>query len=152
MKELLIEQLHGLAIRPFLKWRNNSTQWNEVNLSSLLQYPEGTLGFGLGCFLLRNNFELQPRFEDHDVMHVLTGIGVTVQEEIGMHYFMLGNGKRSLYSLIYILAGSFFYMPYMGQFLGHYKRGKRALGFHNLEFLKLLPQPVKRIQDAFQIK
>jgi len=151
MKALLIEKLHHLTIRPFQNWRNSSVRWNDISVSSLLQYPEGTLGFNLGCFLLRNNFELQPKFEDHDVMHVLTGIGITAQDEIGMHYYMLGNGKRSFYSLFYIVIGTLFYPLHIRSFLDYYKKGGEALHFHQLEFIKLLPQPVQKIQEAFKI-
>jgi len=151
MKTLLIEKLHELAVWPFQKWRNSSIQWSDISIGSLLQYPEGTLGFNLGCFLIRNNFELQPKFEDHDVMHVLTGIGTSIPEEIGMHYYMAGNGKRSFYSLVYITIGTLFYPFYISSFLGHYKKGRQAFQFHDLEFIKLLPLPIQKIQYAFKI-
>lgn len=151
MKALLIEKLHNMVIYPFKKWGHSATKWNDISISCLLQYPEDTLGFNLGCFLLRNNFELQPRFEDHDVMHVLTGIGIRIQDEIGMHYYMLGNGKRNFYSLFYIITGTLFYPLHIKSFLNYYEKGRKALLFHNLEFIKLLPQPVLKIQDTFNI-
>ena len=124
MKALLIEKLHQTVIWPFQKWRKASIAWNDISCNTLLNYPEGTLGFNLGCFLIRNNFELQPKFEDHDVIHVLTGIGVTVPEEIGMHYYMLGNGNWSLYSMVITIRGGI--LPSI------YDQGNRLWHFHIL--------------------
>lgn len=151
MRSVLIGKLLGLTVHPLKKWENGSVKWSDISLSSLLQYPEGTLGFNLGCFLLRNNFELQPMFESHDVMHVLTGIGITVPDEISMHYYMFGNGKRSFYSLLYIMVGTLFYPLHLRYFISHYKKGRGAFHFHQLEFIKLLPQPVQKIQNIFKI-
>lgn len=117
-----------------------------------MRFEENSLGFHLGCFLLKHNFQIQEKLEDHDAIHILTNTGVTVVEEIGMQYYLLGNGKKSLYLYMVVLSGTLFYPTKFKYFLSEYKRGKQALEFHYLDFYKMLNVPVMEIQNTFKIK
>ena len=46
--------------------------------------------------------------EDHDVFHVLTRTGLTVKNEIELQFYLLGNGKRSLFLFIVIGSSNFY--------------------------------------------
>lgn len=151
MKDLLIEKLYEISKKPYQKYFKKNIPWN-IDSKDLLQFPEETLGFHLGCFLIKYNFEMQPKLEDHDVIHVLTNTGITVQEEIGMQYYLYGNGKRSLYLFMVIASGTLFYPTKMKYFLKQFHRGNQALKFHYLDYSKMLKVPVKEIQNAFKIK
>ena len=120
-------------------------------MNVLKNHPEETLGFGLGNFLYKNHFDIQEKLEDHDIIHVLTNTGVSVYEEIGMQYYLLGNGKKSLYLFMVITSGTIFYPKRMRYFIQQYKRGKRAHSFHYLDFSKMLFMPVQTIQQTFKI-
>ncbi|WP_233581809.1 ubiquinone biosynthesis protein COQ4 [Flavobacterium macacae] len=110
MKDLLIEKLYEISKKPYQKFFKKNQPWN-ISQQEFLHYPEETLGFHLGCFLLKHNFDIQPKLEDHDVVHVLTNTGISVPEEIGMQYLLFGNGKRSLYLYMVMLTGTFFIQP-----------------------------------------
>ena len=116
-----------------------------------MQYPKDSLGFGLGNFLDKNHFDIQPKLEDHDIIHVLTNTGISVAEEIGMQYYLLGNGKKSLYLYVVIFSGTPFYLSHLSYFFKQYKRGKQALPFHHLDFSKMLSIPIILIQETFKI-
>ncbi len=150
IRAIILESLYELSKRPYRKFVKRSRLWT-VTLPELLTYPQTSLGFHLACFLLAHSFEMQPKLESHDVFHVLTGIGTSVPEEIGMQYYLLGNGKRSLYLYTVVLMGSLFYPDHLGSFHRAYVRGKSALPFHQLDFSKLLQQPLTRIQSTFLI-
>ena len=105
----------------------------------------------MGCFLLKYNFEIQPKLEDHDVIHVLTNTGISVVEEIGMQYYLFGNGKRSLYLLLVILSGTLFYPTKLSYFKNEFSKGKQAHPFYNLDFLNMLSLPLVTIQHSFNI-
>jgi ubiquinone biosynthesis protein Coq4 len=151
MKDLIIEKMYELSKKPYQRYFKKNKAWN-INISELIQMPKDSLGFNLGCFLLQYNFEMQPKLEDHDVIHVLTKTGITVPEEIGMQYYLLGNGKKSLYLFLVILTGTLFYPTRFDYFIQQYHRGLKAHSFHNLDFLKLLQQPVTTIRETFNIK
>jgi len=151
MKDLFIEKLYEVSKKPYQKFFKSNLPW-EVNQKDLLEFPEETLGFHLGCFLLKYNFEIQPKLEDHDVIHVLTNTGITVPEEIGMQYYLFGNGKRSLYLFMVLFSGTLFYPTKISYFLKQFKRGKQAFQFHYLDYSKMLLIPVDTIQRAFKIQ
>lgn len=136
--------------KPYQKYFKKSIPW-KIDKDKLLQYPKDSLGFGLGDFLNKNHFDMQPKLEDHDVIHVLTNTGISVADEIGMQYYLLGNGKKSLYLYVVILSGTPFYITEIKYFLQQYKKGKRALAFHYLDFSKMLSVPVELIQKTFNI-
>lgn len=151
MKDLFIEKLYEISKKPYQKFFKKNKPWN-ITQSELLTLPEASLGFHLGCFLLKYNFEIQPKLEDHDVFHVLTNTGVSVPEEIGMQYFLYGNGKRSLYLYMVMLTGTLFYPGKMHYFRSQFQRGKDALIFHSLDYSKMLTIPVETIRNTFKIK
>ncbi|MDP5200480.1 hypothetical protein [Flavobacterium sp. DG2-3] len=150
MRDYLIEKLYECSKKPYQKYFKKNEPWN-IDKDSLMDYPEGTLGFGLGNFLYKNHFDLQEKLEDHDIIHVLTNTGVTVYEEIGMQYYLLGNGKTSLYLFMVILTGTVFYPKRMSYFIQQFKRGKQAHSFHYMDFSKMLWMPILTIQQTFKI-
>lgn len=151
MRDLLIEKLYEITKKPYQKFFEKGTPWN-LTPSQLIQYNQDSLGFHLGCFLLKYNFEMEPKLEDHDIIHVLTDTGVSVQEEIGMQFYLFGNGKRSLYMCLVILTGACFYPTRLKYFAKQYKRGKNAHTFHDLNYLKMLKIPVVVLKETFNIK
>jgi ubiquinone biosynthesis protein Coq4 len=101
--------------------------------------------------LLKYNFDIQPKLEDHDVIHVLTNTGISVVEEIAMQYYLFGNGKRSLYLLLVIMSGTMFYPTKLSYFRKEFRKGKRAHQFYGLDFLNMLSIPLTTIQETFNI-
>ena len=150
MRDYLIEKLYECSKKPYQKYFKKNEPWN-IDKDSLMDYPEGTLGLGLGNFLYKNHFDLQEKLEDHDIIHVLTNTGVTVYEEIGMQYYLLGNGKTSLYLFMVILSGTIFYPKRMRYFIQQFKRAKQAYSFHYMDFSKMLWMPILTIQQTFKI-
>ncbi|MDW8852644.1 hypothetical protein SD960_21260 [Flavobacterium sp. MMLR14_040] len=150
MKDYIVEKMYEYSRKPYQKYFKKSIPW-EIDKDVLLQYPKNSLGFELGHFLDRNHFDIQPKLEDHDIIHVLTNTGISVADEIGMQYYLLGNGKRSLYLFMVILSGTPFYLHHINYFFQQFKRGKQALPFHYLDFSKMLLIPVQSIQETFKI-
>lgn len=150
MRARILEKLYDWSKIPYQRFFKQNDAWN-ISIKKLLKYPVGSLGNGLGKFLTKNSFDLQEKLESHDVFHVLTNTGVTVPEEISMQFYLLGNGKRSLYLFLVIVFGLLLYPDYLKLFKSTYSRGKNALPFHQLNFLKLLHQPISKIKSTFLI-
>jgi len=97
------------------------------------------------------DFTPQPKLENHDVFHVLTKTGITVPDEIAMQYYLMGNGKRSMYLYMVILVGTLLYPDKFRLFKTAYKKGARAYSFYQLDFKKLLDQPLDTLRTTFLI-
>lgn len=150
MRALILGKLYEWSLVPYQALKQNDA-W-DIAISDLLNYPKNSLGYRLGCFLSRNNFDLQQKLESHDVFHVLTNTGTSVPEEISMQFYLLGNGKRSPYLFTVIFLGGLLYPDYLKFFHRAFKRGKSALRFHQLDFHELLDQPLEKIKATFLIK
>jgi len=150
MRDYLIEKLYECSKKPYQKYFKKNEPW-KIDKTKLMDFPEKSLGYGLGNFLYNNHFDIQEKLEDHDIIHVLTNTGVSVYEEIGMQYYLFGNGKRSLYLYMVILTGTIFYPKRINYFFQQYKRGRKALSFHYLDFSKMLLMPIQSIQQTFNI-
>ncbi|WP_062053151.1 Coq4 family protein [Aquimarina longa] len=150
MRKYILETIYEWSKKPYQKWFKSQSPW-DISVQTLLKYSHESLGFHLGCFLLQYDFSPQPKLENHDVFHVLTGIGISVPEEIAMQYYLLGNGKRSLYLLSVIVIGSICYPDKFKLFKKAYQTGKTAYPFHQLDYKKLLQQPVQTLKTTFLI-
>ncbi|MBL0685595.1 Coq4 family protein [Aquimarina mytili] len=151
MRAFILETIYELSKKPYQKWFKKQKAW-DISVSNLLQlHPKNSLGFHLGCFLLKHDFSPQPKLEDHDVFHVLTNIGISVPEEIAMQYYLLGNGKRSIYLILVIFIGTLLYPDKIHLFRNTYIKGKSAYSFHQLNYKKLLHQPVHKLRTTFLI-
>lgn len=150
MRGIVLEKLYAWSLIPYQSLKKNSA-WG-LGVEDLLHYSKNSLGYHTGRFLLRNNFDLQEKLENHDVFHVLTQTGTTVPEEISMQFYLLGNGKRSIYLLLVIFLGTLMFPDYLRLFRSKYRLGKSALPFYQLNFYKLLDQPIARIKDTFLIQ
>lgn len=151
MKDLIIEKMYELSKKPYQRFFKRNKAW-EVTIPELIQLPQESLGFHLGCFLVKYQFEIQPKLEDHDIIHVLTNTGISVPEEIGMQYFLMGNGKKSMYMMSVIFIGTLFYPTRLDYFITQYQRGLQAHSFYHLDYSKMLNQSIAELRLTFNIK
>ncbi len=112
--------------------------WNITN-QQLLDMPENSYGYRLGCFLDANNFQLLDKVERHDAYHVLTGFGIRAEDEIALQYVCFGNGKRTPYLFAVLLLGTLILPEYLPYYRKSYDFGKKGNPFHQFDFKALLP-------------
>ncbi|WP_397447403.1 Coq4 family protein [Polaribacter sp. R77954] len=134
----------------YIKFKNNKP-WN-ITSSELLTYPTASFGYHLGVLLDTNGFELLPKVERHDCYHLLTNYGTTVPDEIALQYLCFGNGKRSLYVLGVLFAGTILLPEYYKYYIKSYKLGKNCNPFHHFNYLNLLHFPFQEIKEAIFTK
>ena len=125
------------------KWKKHA--WG-ISKGEFASYAPGTLGKALAEFYASNGFEVMPKLENHDVFHVLTQTGTTIQDEIAMQYLLLGNGKLSLYLFAMISIGTMLYPEHCAHFQACFRKGRRCQPFYQLEFLHLLDCPLETLQ------
>lgn len=130
----------------YVRWfKKNQTAWRH-STSSLRRFPEGSLGKSLGDFLAKNNFQLIPKLEDHDVLHVLLDYKTTITGEIKMQFFLLGNRKRSLYALFTAIVGTVLVPERIKDFLKEFSKGRRFAPVSKWSFEYLLAEPLELLQ------
>ncbi len=113
--------------------------WAETRASLLARAP-GTLGHAIGRHLAAGGFALLPRLEDHDVFHVVTGIGVEAEDEVALQFLLAGNGKRSAYCLGVLLIGGLVFPELLPRFWAAWRRGAALAPFwHGLSGRRALP-------------
>lgn len=115
----------------------NRVPWNETT-DSLARFKKGTLGNKLYQFLKEGNIELEPKYEAHDVYHVITGYGLGLNNEARMFFFLFGNGKKSTSILGSMLVAIIFMPDKWLQFIKDYKRGKEYESIKDLDFENIL--------------
>jgi ubiquinone biosynthesis protein Coq4 len=150
MKDLLLERMYEWSSQYYLRYFRKNNPWS-ITSRELMVYPQESLGFHLYCFHLKYNLEFKPNLEEHDIIHVLTNTGVTVSDEVSLQYYLLGNGKKSPFQFLALIAGTAFYPSHIKTFLRFYRRGRKAHQFYNLKFENMLMLSVHTLQTTFNI-
>ncbi len=119
--------------------------WN-LATADLLQFPEGTLGKALGESLKEARLEPIANAESHDVYHVLFGYSTTLKDEVGLQFFLMGNGKTSI-AAIGVSIGAWFIFPRQWKYLkSSYKRGEKCSDISKLDLKALLYKDLDKIK------
>ncbi|MFD2826640.1 Coq4 family protein [Leeuwenhoekiella polynyae] len=149
IRELFVGASFDLSSRIYVKFKRTES-WG-ISRKELLQYPENTLGFYLGCFLLKHNFEPQPRCENHDVFHVLTGYQTDTAQEIALQFFLYGNGKRSAFLLLAMFAGYLLYPDHYKTFKKAQIKGQNTKTLHDFNYKESLKSSIITFKNTFNI-
>lgn len=128
----------------FLFKRGKKT-WQE-NRQSLLARKKDSFGFAIGSFLQKNEIELMPHLESHDVYHVVSGYPATVQGEAELIFFILGNGKKSFFTLGSAALAVILMPEWWEIYRKAFKRGKKCNYFVYEDFEKCLDMPFETIK------
>jgi ubiquinone biosynthesis protein Coq4 len=120
----LIEGLFSLVLIPAFRFWYGTARV-DAQRQFLQSLPAGTVGRAVADLLAAHHFQLIPRYENHDLKHVLLGYAMTPDDELNLKAFMLGNGDWSLpslgLSLLVVLTPE--QWPTLWR---HYQRGRRT--------------------------
>lgn len=134
----LLVQLFEWSKEPYrFFYKRNKKAW-PLSIEKLGTFPAGTLGKDLHQFLKENHFNLEPKLENHDVMHILLQYPLDVVSEVAMQFFCFASGKKSTYNKLTMLLGLLFLPEYFNEFVKAYLRGLHAYNFHHWDFEHLL--------------
>lgn len=146
IRETLLVWLYEHSKTIYATYFKQNEPWQE-DRDSLLAYPAGTLGHALGCFLTKNGFTMEAKLESHDVFHTIIGFDTKIEDELAMQYFLLGNGKRSLYMFMVLIPGSLLFPEHWLYFKKSHQNGKITPPFYHWDFYKLLNTPLQEIRQ-----
>ncbi|MBC7694766.1 MAG: hypothetical protein H7141_04885 [Burkholderiales bacterium] len=121
--------------------------WN-LSTSELLQFPDGSLGKALGEFLKKSNVEPLAGAEYHDLEHVLFDYSISFKDEIGLQFFLHGNGKKSVAS-VSTFIGAWFILPTQWKYLrASYERGKKCRDISALNLKAMLYDDFNQVKAS----
>lgn len=132
-------------------FKKKKRQW-QFNEKQLLEFHKDSLGRKLGEFYKKYGFSMIPKMENHDVHHLITGLGTQFEEEIAMQYLLLGNGKLNAHLLAAIVLGTIILPEYARMYIKAYRKGQNMRTFHHLDFEALLWQNFEHLNNFFRQK
>ena len=97
-------------------------------VSELRKLENGTLGKEIAECLDNHNLTLVPKYESHDLKHVLLNYKMTAEDEIRMQAFMVGNGNYSIPSFAILIFGAILLPELWLTFYTDFKKGKKSIG------------------------
>lgn len=95
-------------------------------VEKLRHYSVGTLAHDMAKCLDDRGLRLVPKFESHDLKHVLLGYEMTPVDEIRMQAFMLGNRNHSLPCFAILAFGMLLLPDEWATFYDDFKRGRKS--------------------------
>ena len=100
-------------------------------LNQLRTLNQGTVGKEIANLLDNLGYRLIPKFENHDLKHVILEDEMTMKDEIRMKAYLVGNGNYTLPCLIFLSLG-LFYPTIWTDLPKEYKIGKASKSIHYL--------------------
>lgn len=100
-------------------------------LNHLRSLQHGTVGRQVADMLDSKQYRLIPKFENHDLKHIVLDYEMTMKDEIRMQAYLIGNGNFTLPCLIFFSLGIFYPTIWKGLFK-EYQDGKTSKSIHFL--------------------
>jgi hypothetical protein len=104
---------------------------SECRLSAMRTMPVGTIGKDISRLLTEHNLKPIPKFEDHDLKHIVLDYGMSSIDEIKMQAYLIGNGKYSIFCILFLASGILF-PEHWSSFYREYRKGTMAPSILNL--------------------
>lgn len=109
-----------------------------------------TVGRAVAELLDQNNFKLIPKFENHDLKHLILGYNMTIEDEVRMQAFLVGNGNYTIPCLIFLSLGLF--MPELWkELIVEYKKGERTKSIYYLTLDNSMNRSIYELQKEYRL-
>lgn len=100
-------------------------------VDELRKLDRGTLGKEIANCLDNHKLTLVPKYESHDLKHVLLDYKMTAEDEIRMQAFMIGNGNYSIPSFAIFIFGAILLPDLWSTFRLDFKKGRQTIPISN---------------------
>jgi hypothetical protein len=95
----------------------------DIRLQQLREMRAGSVGREVADLLDSKGYRLIPKFENHDIKHIILGFEMTVKDEIRMQAYLVGNGNYTLPCLMALSTGIVFPSIWL-ELIAEYKMGR----------------------------
>jgi hypothetical protein len=100
-------------------------------LNHIRTLKNGTVGKEIANLLDDLGYRLIPKFENHDLKHVILEYEMTMKDEIRMQAYLVGNGNFTLPCLFFLSLGLFYPRIWL-DLPREYRTGKVSKSIHYL--------------------
>lgn len=145
LPEKIIEQSFYLSVWVIEQFSN--TEELKKKVEQLDQLEEGTLGKEMAKCLKKNNLNLVPNFESHDLKHSLLKFEMTPLDEIRMQAFMIGNGNWSTPSLAIFIYGAILFPNKWTLFKEDFQEGRKAIPIKDWTIEEFAHKPIDELRE-----
>ena len=122
---------------PFLNFFRPAPYWTH-SMDGLRTLPQESVGRDLAFFIDKQNLMLLPKYEVHDVLHVILGYGTTPIEEMKLQGFMIGNRSSTFGGKVLFVLGLIIKPEYWKIVRKELKRGREASVIRGIDFNNLV--------------
>jgi len=130
----IIQQLKKLKITGGIIWLLQLIHGKDYltsKLSHLRTLQLGTVGREVAEILDSKQYRLIPKFENHDLKHIVLEYEMTMKDEIRMQAYLIGNGNFTFPCLIFFSLG-IFHPTIWKDLFNEYHKGKTSKSIHFL--------------------
>jgi len=120
----------------------------DSKLAQLRTLEKGTVGREVAEMLYKKGYRLIPKFENHDLKHIVLDYEMTMQDEIKMQAYLVGNGNTTFPCLIFLSLG-LFYPRIWGDLASEYRQGKKTNSIHFLTLENCMDKPLTEIKNDY---
>ena len=146
-----IQQVKSLRLTGWIIWALELI-YGETTLDSKLAYLRtleiGTVGREVAEMLDGKGYRLIPKFENHDLKHIVLDYEMTMQDEIKMQSYLVGNGNKTFPCLIFLSLG-LFYPSIWGDLAEEYRQGKSTNSIHFLTLDNCMNKSLSEIKSEY---
>lgn len=100
-------------------------------VDELRKLESGTLGKEIANCLDNHKLTLVPKYESHDLKHVVLDYKMTAEDEIRMQAFMIGNGNYSIPSFTIFFFGAILLPDLWTTFYADFEKGRQTVPISN---------------------
>jgi ubiquinone biosynthesis protein COQ4 len=174
--EFIEKLLEHVYANPKIETAYQEHYWPEVpSFSELETFPEGSFGHELSLFIKkyglvedfypaakmesRQDYLLSRIYQSHDAWHVLTGYDTSVEQELALQAFGVGQYGQALSALI--ISGGLIHLlkehpeksqEYLGLIVQGFERGERARKLLAEPVLERLREPLALVRQDLNIR
>ena len=93
-------------------------------------------------------YRLIPKFEDHDLKHIVLGYEMTRRDEIRMQAYLVGNGNRTLPCMIF-LSIAIIYPGLWRDLIVQYQLGKKRKSIYYLRLEECMDKSLEDVKAEY---
>ncbi|WP_310993160.1 hypothetical protein [Aequorivita marina] len=115
-------------------------------VDKLRKLKNGTLGKEIANCLDDHKLTLVPKYESHDLKHVLLDYKMTAEDEIRMQAFMIGNGNYSIPSFTIFFFGAILLPDLWATFYSDFEKGRQTVPISKWTINDFANRPINELR------
>ncbi|MFK8039406.1 MAG: hypothetical protein AB8B74_14020 [Crocinitomicaceae bacterium] len=122
------------------------------SLKDYEQMASSSLGYQYHNCISNKTIEYKPNLVKHDLKHIILGYDMTIQNELNIVAFLIGNKSANKVSILYLIVCLFFVPEYTLKLRKHFLRGKTTKRIKDFDLTLFVKQDLDAIRSQLNLK